>query len=98
MPTKNGPKIVFSIGETGVSWSENCIFCRGWGGGGLLVVGSKVAFFHIMRLLLIYWCSLCIIIATNIIVFLTYSIVFCFENDILQPFSIGPTNPVHTAL
>ena len=45
MPTKNGPKIVFSIGETGVTWSENCIFCRGWGWGGLLVVGSKVAFF-----------------------------------------------------
>ena len=42
-----GPKIAFSVG----------------GGGELLVVGSKVAFFHIMRLLLIYWCSLCIIIA-----------------------------------
>ena len=42
MPTKNGPKIAFSIGETGVSWSENCIFCRG---GGVLVVGPKVAFF-----------------------------------------------------
>ena len=95
MPTKNGPKIAFSIGETGVSWSENCIFCRG---GGVLVVGPKVAFFHIMRLLLIYWCSLCIIIARNIIVFLTYSIVFRLENDILQLFSIGPTNPVHTAL
>ena len=48
VPTKNDPKIAFSLGETGVSWSKNCIFCSG-GGGGLLVVGPKVAFFHIMR-------------------------------------------------
>ena len=94
MPTKNGPKIAFSIGETGVSWSENCIFCR----GGTSCWSESCIFFHIMRLLLIYWCSLCIIIARNIIVFLTYSIVFRLENDILQLFSIGPTNPVHTAL
>ena len=84
MPTKNGPKITISVG--------------GGGAAVLLVVGPKVAFSHIMRLLLIYWCSLCIIIATNIIIFLTYSIVFRLENDILQPFSIGPTNPVHTTL
>ena len=34
--------------------------------------------------------------ATNKIIFLTYSVVTFFrsENDILQPFSIGPTNPV----
>ena len=52
VPTKNGPKSAFFIGETG-------IFCRG-----VQVVGPKVAFFHIMRLLLIYWCSLCILLYT----------------------------------
>ena len=35
------PKIAFSVGETGVTLSENCIF-------------------HMMRLILIYWCSLCV--------------------------------------
>ena len=71
------PKIAFSVGETGVSRSENCIF-------------------HMMRLILIYWCSLCV---KQLIKSFSpiYSVVFCLESDILQPFSTR-INHDHNAL
>ena len=96
MPTKNGPKIAFSIGETGVSWSENCIFCRG--GGGVPSSWSESCIFSYNE------------ITTHLLVFFMHNnsneynhfpdsfYSFSFGNDILQPFSIGQTNPVHTAL
>ena len=46
-----------------------------------------------MRLLLIYSCSLCIIIATNIIIFLTYSIVFRLEMRYYSRFLLDQLTP-----
>ena len=49
------------------------------------LVGPKIAFFHMMRLILI---KLVFFLrsATRIIIFLTYSIVFLSENDIVYSY------------
>ena len=43
-----------------------------------MLVGPKIAFFHMMRYILIYWFSLCV----NDFPDLFYRIVFRSENDI----------------